>query len=60
MFLRRRSFPLLRRMLCCLSFASVDACGLRWSFFAWIIIFLSSVVMLSWSEAKSSALFRRS
>ena len=29
-------------------------------FFAWIIIFLSSVVMLSWSEAKSSALFRRS
>ena len=32
MFLRRRSFPLLRRMLCCLSFASVGACGLRRSF----------------------------
>ena len=29
-------------------------------FFAWIIMFLSSVVMLSQLEAKSSALFRRS
>ena len=32
MFRRRRSFPLLRRMLCCLSFAKVYACELRWSF----------------------------
>ena len=32
MFQRRRSFPLLRRMLYYLSLARVCVCGLRWSF----------------------------
>ena len=54
MFQRRRSFPLLRRMLCYLSFARVYACGLRWSFFCvdYDVSFLGGNVVIAGGEVE--------